>query len=199
MNGALEVVCLRHAESENVVARASGALPAAPLTERGRMQAAAAARALTAVDHVYASTAERARQTAEAISRVQEAAVTTLPGLVEVGIGGLEGATDPATRARTAEVLRAWVVDGDLDERVADGESGWAVVGRVTEAFRTIAAAHGDGGAVAVVGHVASLTAGLSVLCGLGAAVWGAPLPHAVPFRVRLDDRGWRCVTWPGA
>ncbi|MEU9025791.1 hypothetical protein [Actinomadura sp. NPDC048394] len=52
-----------------------------------------------------------------------------LAGLVKVGIGGLEGARDPATRARTAEVLRAWVADGDLDERVTDGEMGRAVVG----------------------------------------------------------------------
>lgn len=199
MDGTLEVICLRHAESENVVAGVSGALPGAPLTERGRVQAAAMAHALTPVDHVYASTAERARQTAEAISHSQGVPVTAMPGLVEVGIGSLEGTADPATRARTAAVLRAWVVNEDLDERVGDGETGYAVVTRIAEAFETIATAHRDGGAVAVVGHVASLTAGLSALCGLGSAVWGAPLPHAVPFRVLLDDRTWRCVTWPGA
>jgi broad specificity phosphatase PhoE len=207
MDNALEVVCLRHAEAENVVAGASGALPGAALTERGRMQANAVAHALPAVDHVYASTAERAWRTAEAIGRVHGVQVTKMAGLVEVGIGGLEGAVDPATRARTAEVLRSWVVDGKLDERVADGETGHAVVERVVNAFREIAAEHrhgdGDGagasaGAVAVVGHVASLTAGLSVLCGLGSAVWGAPLPHAVPFRVLVDGRGWRCAAWPG-
>lgn len=199
MDGVLEVICLRHAESENVVAGVSGALPDAPLTERGRAQAAAMAHALTPVDHVYASTAERARQTAEAIGHSQGVPVTTMPGLVEMGIGALEGAADPATRAQTAAVLHTWVVNGDLDERVGGGETGYAVVARIAEAFETIAAAHRDGGAVAVVGHVASLTAGLSVLCGLGSALWGTPLPHAVPFRVLLDGRAWRCVTWPGA
>ncbi|MEU6750958.1 histidine phosphatase family protein [Spirillospora sp. NPDC046719] len=73
------------------------------------------------------------------------------------------------------------------------------MVARIAEAFETIAVAHRGGGSVAVVGHVASLTAGMSALCGLGSAVWGSPLPHAVPFRVLLDARGWRCVTWPGA
>ncbi|MGI5322097.1 histidine phosphatase family protein [Actinomadura nitritigenes] len=198
MDGALEVICLRHAESENVVAGISGALPDAPLTARGRVQATAMARALTPIEHVYASTAERARQTAEAITRTQGVAVTVMSGLGEVGIGGLEGTADPAARALTAAVLRAWVVDGDLEARVADGETGYAVVDRILEAFETIATAHRDGGAVAVVGHVASLTAGLSVLCGLGLAVWGAPLPHAVPFRVLLDGQGWHCVTWSG-
>ncbi|MGW0196292.1 hypothetical protein [Nonomuraea sp. NPDC003201] len=43
-----------------------------------------------------------------------------------------------------------------------------------------------------------SLTAGLSVLCrGLGERVWGAPLPHAVPFPVEWDGRSWRCASWP--
>jgi alpha-ribazole phosphatase/probable phosphoglycerate mutase len=121
-----------------------------------------------------------------------------MEGLVEMGIGGLEGATDPAVRTRTADVLRAWVVDGRLSERVADGESGHEVVERVVEAFRRIAMAHGEGDSVAVVGHVASLTVGLSVLCGLGSVVWGAPLPHAVPFQVLVDERGWSCADWPG-
>ncbi|GAA2155521.1 histidine phosphatase family protein [Actinomadura napierensis] len=203
MDDALEVVCLRHAEAENVVAGASGALPGAALTERGRVQANAVAHALPAIDHVYASTAERAWRTAETIGRVRGVGVTKMEGLVEMGIGGLEGAVDPVTRARTAEVLRSWVVDGKLDERVADGETGHAVVERVVNAFRAIAAEHRHSasasvGAVAVVGHVASLTVGLSVLCGLGSTVWGAPLPHAVPFRVLVDGRGWRCAAWPG-
>ncbi|MEU6750957.1 histidine phosphatase family protein [Spirillospora sp. NPDC046719] len=115
MDGVLELICLRHAESENVVAGLAGALPNAPLTARGRLQAAAMARALTPIEHVYASTAERARQTAEAITRAQGVAVTAMPELVEVRIGGLEGRTDRATRARTAAVLRSWVVDGNLD------------------------------------------------------------------------------------
>ncbi|WP_353070628.1 histidine phosphatase family protein [Actinomadura opuntiae] len=95
-------------------------------------------------------------------------------------------------------MLRAWVVDGRLDERVADGETGRAVVERVVAAFKMIAAEHRHGGKVAVVGHVASLTVGLSVLCGLGSRVWGAPLPHAAPFPVLVDDQGWRCAAWPG-
>ncbi|WP_246063442.1 hypothetical protein [Nonomuraea longispora] len=47
-------------------------------------------------------------------------------------------------------------------------------------------------------GHVASLTTGLNALCGLGARVWGAPLPHAESFAVKWDGRSWRCGTWPG-
>jgi alpha-ribazole phosphatase/probable phosphoglycerate mutase len=67
----------------------------------------------------------------------------------------------------------------------------------MTSALRTIAAENW-GGVVALVGHVASLTAGLSALCGLGAEIWGRPLPHAVPFRVNTDGTTWCCANWPG-
>ncbi|MBB5777283.1 histidine phosphatase family protein [Nonomuraea jabiensis] len=203
----VRVLCLRHAESENVVTRVSGALPSAELTPRGRAQAAETAERLVGegVIRIYASTAVRARQTAGIIARalgVRE--VVALEELVEFGIGRLEGTADPAVRARTAEVLRSWVVEGRLDEAVADGETGHAVVTRMAAAFASIAATHPaqtaarDGGTVALVGHVGSLTAGLSVLChGLGERVWGTPLPHAVPFPVEWDGRSWRCASWP--
>jgi len=57
----VEILCLRHAESENVLAGASGVVPLAPLTERGRAQAAALAGEVW-VSRVYASRAVRARQ-----------------------------------------------------------------------------------------------------------------------------------------
>jgi len=186
----VEILCLRHAESENVLAGASGAVPLAPLTERGRAQAAMLAGEVR-VSRVYASRAVRARQTAEVI----EAPVTVLPQLAEVGIGRREGQIDAALRGETADVMRAWLVDGDLDRRVADGETGHEVLTRMTVALTRVAE---EGGSPAVIGHVGSLTLALSVLCGLGGDVWGAPLPHAVPFVVRWDGTRWHCPRWPG-
>ena len=185
-----EVMCLRHAESENVVAGASGALPMAPLTARGFRQAAAVAEVLGGIDRVYASSALRARQTAAALG----VDVVARDELVEIGLGAREGSTDPALQRETADVLRAWVVDGDLDRRVADGETGHDVLARMTAALGDVAAA---GGRTALVGHVGSLTLALSVLCGLGGGVWGRPLPHAVLFPVRWDGRRWHCPQWP--
>jgi alpha-ribazole phosphatase/probable phosphoglycerate mutase len=190
----VRVWCLRHAESENVTAGIAGAVPGSPLTDRGHRQAVDAARVLAPITAVYASTALRARQTARALT---DLAVTAMPELAEVGIGSQEGTTDPAVRAQTAEVLHAWVVEGDLTRRVADGETGHEVVARVTAAFRTIGTRH-PGETVAVVGHVASLTVALGQLCGLGARMWGTPLPHAQPFLVEWDGRTWRCPALPG-
>jgi broad specificity phosphatase PhoE len=194
---AVRVWCLRHAESENVVAGTAGALPHAKLTKRGRREASDAAGALAGepVARVYASTATRSRQTAARIAKRLGTGVVALPELVEVGIGAHEGSVDEAVRAETASVLRRWVVDGDLATRVADGESGHEVVARIGAAFEAIRTAH-PGRTAVLVGHVASLTAGLAVLCGLGPAVWGRPLPHALPFLVEWRD-GWHCPAWP--
>jgi len=203
MQRAAEIWCLRHGESANVVSGQSGALPGAALTRTGREQATAAAATLATLDRrptrIYASTAVRAIQTADLLVSALALREPLIPvnGLVEVGIGDREGDTDEPIHAETAEVLRTWVVDGGLHARVADGETGHEVVTRVTTALRTIAAEN-QGGVVALVGHVASLTAGLSALCGIGEDVWGRPLPHAVPFRVHTDGRTWRCPQWPG-
>ena len=168
----------------------------APLTARGHQQATAAARLLAdeRITAVYASTALRARQTAEHLAP----AVTALAELVEMGIGAHEGSSDAAAHALTAEVLRARIVDQGLGRRVAGGESGHEVVARVTAAFQGIAGSH-VGETVAVVGHVASLTVTLARLCSLGARVWGTPLAHAEPFLVGWDTEAWHCRAWPGA
>ncbi|MGW4796977.1 histidine phosphatase family protein, partial [Nonomuraea sp. NPDC004297] len=166
-----------------------------------RAQAALAGRRLAGegIVRVYASSAVRARRTAEIIARELGLGgdVGLLPGLVEIGLGRSEGARSQEVRARTAEVLRSWVVGGDLEVSVDGGEDGWAVAGRVTAALSSIAAAH-PGQTVAVVGHVGSLTTGLSALCaGLGGRVWGTPLPFATPFTVEWDGRSWHCGEWP--
>jgi broad specificity phosphatase PhoE len=185
------VWCLRHGESANVVDGVSGAVPSAPLTALGQEQARRAAPALAGLRTVYASTALRARQTAELLG----GAVVPRPELVEFGIGAREGEVDAGLRRETADVLRAWVRTGELDRRVADGETGHDVLARMTAVLAEVAVAGED---AALVGHVGSLTLAVGALCGLGDGLWGRPLPHAVPFAVRWDRKRWRCPRWPG-
>jgi broad specificity phosphatase PhoE len=198
MGDSARLYCLRHGESANVVAGVAGVLPAALLTPHGRDQASAAAAALRHVPVVcvYASTARRSSETAEIIAAAHGRSPTIMADLDEVGIGASEGAADPATGARTADVLRSRVVDGDLDPRVDDGEDGHAVVVSVTRALDAIVDAHPDATAV-VVRHVASLTAALATICQLGTEIWGAPLPYAVPFLVVRTSDGWQCPSRP--
>lgn len=175
--------CLRHAESENVITGAS-AVPTTPLTARGRHQAIEAARQLAAepIARIYSSTALRAQQTAAFLAIAPTLPITVMPELVEVRC--------------TAEELRAWVVEQNLGQRAADGDTGYQVVARVTAALQQIASTH-PGETIAVVGHVASLTVALGRLCALGPAVWDKPLPHARPFLVEWNNHAWHCPIWP--
>ena len=191
------LACLRHGESENVVSRQAGALPGARLTARGRDQAAAAAIPLRdwQADAIYASDAVRSQETAAIIAGALHLDVTVLPALAEVGLGTAEGATDAGTWRCVVQVLQAWLIRGDLGPRVADGESGHEVTGRVGGALAGIAGAH-PGRTAIVVGHTGSLAAAVSVLCGNGPSLWAAPLPHAVPFPLTREGSRWSC-RWP--
>jgi len=189
MSDRVRVWCLRHAESKHN-AKVPGAGKDSPLTARGRHQAIAAAQQLAAqpIIRIYSSTALRARQTAELL-----ASFATAPGLAPLRIT----ATPELVEALAPSyVLRAWVIQQDLGQCAADGETGQQVVARVTAVFQQIASAH-PGETVAVAGHVASLTVALGRLCSLGSAVWGTPLPHAQPFLVEWDGQSWHCPTWP--
>jgi broad specificity phosphatase PhoE len=178
----VRLICLRHAEAERTTTQLAG-LPDPSLTARGRNQAAAAASQLRheRAGTVYASSAVRSRQTAAIIAEALGLQIAVLPALSEIAI--------------SAQVLEAWIVHGDLGAQVADGETGQAVASRVTAALAEIAAACARKPAI-VVGHVASLTTGISVLCGNGPSLWGAPLPHAVPFRLTREGARWY-VHWP--
>ena len=183
----MDIVCLRHGESENVLAGASGQVPQAPLTALGQEQAGRLR--LPGRTHAYVSATVRARQTAEPLGLP----VTELAGLGEMGVGAREGAVDAGLRRETADVLRAWVVEGELDRRVGDGESGREVLARMESALDVVA---GAGGRPVLVGHVGSLTVVVALLCGV--SVWGTPLPHAVPFVLRRHGSRWQCDGWPG-
>lgn len=200
MTDAVRLWCMRHAESQANLTGLAAATPAALLTPHGHSQAAATAQLLAAepITMVYCSTARRTRQTAEYLARVQPSCeLTVMPELDEIDIGLPTGTDDDRVRQDVATVLRAWVVDRDLQRRVLNGENGHEVLRRVTTALETIATTH-PGDTVAVVGHVASLTVGLANLCGLGPNVWGHPLLYVQPFVIDHHDGRWRCGAWPG-
>ena len=176
------LICLRHAEAVRTTTQLAG-LPDPSLTAQGRDQAAAAASRLRheQAGTVYASSAARSRQTAAIIAEKLGLQIVVLPARSEV--------------ACSAQVLEEWIVRGELGARGAGGETGHAVASRVTTALTAIAAAAADQPAI-VVGHVASLTTAISVLCGNGPSLWGTPLQHAIPFPLTRKGARWH-VQWP--
>ena len=198
---AAHLICLRHAEAEPPIwdsARGTGgggAPPDPPLTERGRRQAKAAAHRLLGKrpQTVFVSEALRSRQTGEIIASYLGAQLEVVPALAEVSMGS--GDREPRTPGLAADVLRQWIVCGNLSIRLMDGETGHEVALRMTSALNEIGATCHDSLAI-VVGHVASLTVGVDALCQNGPALWGKPLPYATPFVLTVSSEGWY-VQWP--
>ena len=198
---AAQLICLRHAESEPPIRESScgavggGAPPDPPLTQRGRRQAKAAAHRFLGKRplKVFVSEALRSRQTGAIIASYVGARIDVVPALAEASMG--RGDREPRQPGLAADVLWQWIVCGNLSVNLMDGETGQEIVLRMTSALHEIAAQCPDSLAI-VVGHVASLTVGVSALCHNGPALWGKPLPHATPFVLTVSREGWH-VQWP--
>ncbi len=195
------IICLRHAEAEPFSLLAAGDTSARkspsdpPLTPTGQSQAEAAAVLLRDenAQRIFVSDARRSRQTGEIIASRLGLEVESVPALAETLMEAV--GTETSEMGSAGEVLRQWLVRGDLSCRLDDGETGQQVAQRMKQALLDIASRCQERSAI-VVGHVASLTVGVSVLCHNGSSLWGKPLAHATPFSLTLSDGVWQ-VDWP--
>jgi len=114
-----------------------------PLTEAGREQCAAVARALapTAVSAVYASPLERARMSAEVIAKPHGLDVRIVPAFSEMCFGAWEGLTRDEVRARDPQAWAQWRSAPHLFEPVG-GETVAAVAARVSAGLAALQEAH---------------------------------------------------------
>lgn len=156
------LVLLRHGETALTAERRfSGSGGADPrLSERGRRQAEAVARALAggsagtgpgAVEAVVSSPLTRCRQTADVVAGRLGLPVEPVDGLRETSFGAWEGLTFAEVRERYPAALDAWLADPAAAP--PGGESFADVAARVTAARDALLAAH-RGRTVLVVSHV---------------------------------------------
>lgn len=138
------VLLVRHGQSEwNADGRWQGQEDP-PLTELGREQARRAARAVGAVDAVFASPLTRAATTAEIISEeIGVGPVAPAPGLMERHAGEWQG----RTRAEIEVDFPGWLAEG---RRPPGWEDDGVVEQRVLSALGEIGEAHADGHVLAV-------------------------------------------------
>jgi probable phosphoglycerate mutase len=141
----------RHGESDWNRARRWQGFADRPLTERGQAQARELAERLAdiALDAVFSSDLERARETAAAVAQVQELEVGTTPELREVNVGSWEGLTRDEAEKRCPKGFRRWVAGGTGWD---DGETYAEMGRRVLAAVERIAREY-DGGRVLIVSH----------------------------------------------
>jgi probable phosphoglycerate mutase len=146
----LRIYLARHGQTDwNVELRLQGRTDT-HLNDTGRQQAAKLAQALAGIhlDAVYSSTSSRSRETAEIVHG--EAALTSLDGLCERGLGKFEGLrmAGPDSTAVVEFTRRSHDPEDTLD----GGESGSQFFARVRDAVQMIRSQH-TSGTILVVGH----------------------------------------------
>jgi broad specificity phosphatase PhoE len=152
----VELILIRHGESEWNVRGLWQGQADPPLTDRGRSQARAAVEAVSALEPValYASDLVRAWETAEIVGRGLALEPQPEPRVREFHVGEWSGCTK-------AEIDTRWPGDyerfrnRELDFAPGGGETPRALMQRVDAALRDIAASHAAARAtrVAVVTH----------------------------------------------
>jgi probable phosphoglycerate mutase len=170
-----------------------------PLSDRGRVEAALAARALArrpAPAALYASPLQRARDTAAAIGAALGLEPRLVPELREIHCGEVDGRSVEHVRAHHAA---EWARNGEeADERFRwpGGESYRELRARCLRAVRALAARH-PGERVVVVTHAGFVTQVLGSIAGVSCARWSAFRPRNGSFStVAWGPRGRALVTF---
>jgi broad specificity phosphatase PhoE len=190
---------VRHGATDNNETnppRLQGRRTDAPLSMRGRQQAACTGRWLAAqgIEAIYASPLLRARQTAEEIARPQGLEVQVVDGLIEVDIGRWEGLTWPEVEARDPEAYRHFVTDASIHPYLG-GENLQTVLDRAIPAIMNLMIANG-GRRIAAVSHNVVNRAYLSHLMGIPLRRYRSiPQENCCVNLIRLSQRQPKLVT----
>ncbi|MGW0231806.1 bifunctional RNase H/acid phosphatase [Actinopolymorpha singaporensis] len=189
VGGATTLLLLRHGETERSQAKrfsGSGGEDVS-LTERGRAQAAAAARSLAdrlGVAAVVSSPLRRTRQTAEVVAATLGLPVEVEPGLAETAFGEWDGFTFAEVGQRWPAELQAWLADTSVAP--PGGESFEQVLIRVRAARDRLIRTYG-GKTVVVVTHVTPI----KLLTCLALDV-----PARAAYRMELPPAALTEVAW---
>jgi broad specificity phosphatase PhoE len=143
----MRLLLLRHGQTHgNTAGALDTAVPGLDLTDLGRRQAEAAARALAepGVDQIFVSTLARTGQTAAPLAALLGVEPHVLEGLREISAGDFEMASDHDAIAGYIGTVADWI-EGRYDARMPGGESGHEFLARydaaVAEIHRTVAEA----------------------------------------------------------
>ena len=177
---------VRHGQSVSNAVRRFQGMQDVPLSELGRLQAAAVGAALRgrAFAHAYASPLDRARRTAEIMVAGRGVPLTLVEDLRELSLGDWEGCTVEEIRAQPGDPYTRWVRN-PLQYLPPGSEPLGAVQRRVLRAVDGIAATHPDGEDVLVVAHGGVISAYLAHWLGLPlSSIWRLTLSNGSVSRV---------------
>jgi broad specificity phosphatase PhoE len=157
----MQLLLIRHGQSEGNAARRIQGPEDEPLTELGRAQALALAKRLQQEHEIwalYSSSLLRARQTAEIIADVLGLTINLDERLREYDPGVVTGMSLEEVQAQYPEIARGWAED-QWRVPIPGEEGAEAFQERVLEAMRDIVARHEGEASVAVVAHGGTLGA----------------------------------------
>ncbi|HUQ30841.1 MAG TPA: histidine phosphatase family protein [Pyrinomonadaceae bacterium] len=151
------VLLIRHGQSEGNAAGRFGGHTATPLSQRGRKQAEATARALHAenITAIYSSDLSRAVETAMPLARLTGLDVEQTDAFRERGVGILEGLTFEEAAALHPEQYAA-LIRRDFDHVILGGESYRQTLDRASTQLDRAIAGHA-GGRICVFSHTGTI------------------------------------------
>lgn len=193
---------VRHGESEaNLLAEFSNRGLKHGLTEQGKEQARALARSLKNVSilSMFSSPLLRARQTADILAHELGVGCQVTEALREFDCGVLEGRSDAASWRRYADLIDAWLVRWEWEQRLEQGESFLDIRERFVPFVAQVVRAWGaSDGAVVLVGHGGLYRCMLPlVLRNIDFAfVLERGMDHASAVVAELTPEGLLCSSW---
>lgn len=181
----MEILLVRHGESTANTDRVlSNTGWRHGLTKRGIEQSKHAAERLIPFfgrpDRIYASGLRRAHETAAIIAEASSVEMRTLPELVEVSVGILEGKSDSDSWRLHNSIWDRWFLKGESDARIPGGESLREATSRFKSVIRRLEEEEGPDSRLVLVTHGGFMLAGLLNL------VYG--VPEFIPRRGYLGN-----------
>jgi broad specificity phosphatase PhoE len=170
----------RHGQSVSNAVRRFQGVQDVPLSDLGRLQAQALARALArrSIAAIYTSPLQRARDTAEAVAGATGVPLQSVHDLRELSLGEWEGCTVEEVRARPGDPYACWVRD-PVAGMPPGGEPLADVQARVVRAVAEIAMAHPNGDDVLLVCHGGIISAYLAHCLALPlSSIWRLTLSN---------------------
>lgn len=197
----MRLYLVRHGQTaSNVGGYLDTTVPGAPLNDLGRQQAGLLVDALDGLplEAIYASTQQRAQQTAAPLAASRGLDVLVREGLREIAAGELEMRNDEEAVRTYFRGFGAFA-GGDLEASMPGGETGAGVLGRFDAVVREIASRGLE--AAAIVSHGAMLRTWSGYHCSNLDVdfVLRNPLTNTGVVVVDGDpESGWRADTWIG-
>jgi broad specificity phosphatase PhoE len=133
------ILLVRHGETDTIAQRRYPGAQDVSLNERGRVQAAALAGTLqgTALDAVFASPSQRARETAGPLVSQRDLDLQVIPEVAEMNFGQLGGMSLEEAARTFPEILKRWL-ENPFEVKLPEGEAFLDFVGRVRRVRRQL-------------------------------------------------------------